>query len=333
MGKDASIRQLMAGLAGLTLMAACQPADTEEPAGTGPESSAPASDEAPATSEVYGDPPHGTREALPRTVIEGPDFTLTELWQLDGFDDPQGVLHLPDGSYLIANSGGGRGEIDADGWISKVSAGGEMLAERFAVGMIAPGGMVLDRGVIYVADGDTIHMVDPDNGILMRSIAVPGAGRLSDITALNASLYAVDGSDGTLYQIAGADVAEWVQDERLTGARSLVADQDGLLVPVGASGSVYRVDEAKRVSETMSGLTGVNAVAPLEAGYLATAAPGRIVAISGDGTHETLLDTEENGILQAGIHVFGDTVVTLNPLPGTVKAWQIGPANAGASDD
>ncbi|WP_156807869.1 hypothetical protein [Henriciella marina] len=329
MGTEVSMRQILIGLTGLGLVAACEPSAGEERTGELPDKAgqktlAQTAANA-ASNEVYGKPPNGTREALPQTLIEASRFTLTQQWELDGFTHPQGIVQTAAGDYLIANSSGGSDEAGADGWLSKVSADGDMVSERFATGMTAPGGMVIDRGVLYVADGSEIHMVDPGNGVLLRTISVPEAEALTDIAALNATLYAIDSANATLYQIAGAEVFTWFQDKHFVGARTLTSTADALLVPNADNGQIYLIDEARAISKAANAAKGINSVAEAPGGYLATAAPGKLIFVSQSAETETLLDTGSNGILQSHLHVFGDTVIALHPLPGAVTAWQIGP--------
>lgn len=325
MGLEASMRHVLISLTGLGLVAACEPSGSSERTGDTLEDAAANTSSATDSSEAYGKPPNGTREALPQTLIEAPGFTLEQQWELDGLTNPQGIVQTTAGDYLIANSSGGRGEAGADGWLSKVSSGGEMLSERFATGMTAPGGMVIDRGVLYVADGGDIHMVDPDDGVLLRTISVPDADALTDIAALNATLYAIDSADATLYQIAGAEGFAWYQDKRFEGARTLTSTADALLVPNADNGQIYRVTEARAVSKAADAAEGINSVAEAPGGYLATAAPGKLIFVPEGAETETLLDTGQNAILQSHLHVFGDTAIALHPLPGAVTAWQIGP--------
>ncbi len=284
-------------LAALALIAACEPANR--------------------TTETPGP------DSLRQTPETDAPIRLVERWKAEGFASPKGVAAAPGGGYFISNIAGEPDARDGSGWISKVSAEGEVLEERFATGMDAPQGMVVDRGILYVADIDRIHLVDPDDGTLLTTFDIKGAVALADMAAWNATVLVSDSAGGKIWRLAGDESGIWLEDERLAGVTGLEPDGDRLLVATKASGTLYAVNEAGALSEIVTGLDEAESVGRTEGGYLVSGLPGQVWFVSDKGETAELLNTQENGILQNDLTVFGDTVIIPNMLPGTVTAWTI----------
>ncbi|MEM9234441.1 MAG: ATP-binding protein, partial [Pseudomonadota bacterium] len=101
---------------------------------------------------------------LGTSAFAGPP-QLEQRWVMDGFAAPEGVAEAPDGSYLISNVSGGGSDFDGEGWISKVSADGDLIEKEWAAGLNAPKGMVVHDDVLYVADIDRVRTYDAPTGV------------------------------------------------------------------------------------------------------------------------------------------------------------------------
>lgn len=300
------MNRLTTGFSALLLAAACQPAD------------APATDDPAGAIETGRDEAASTADAAPDAPV-----ALVEVWSLSGFSAPEGIAAAPDGGYFISNVSGTGGEKDGSGWVSKISAFGEMIEPQFATGMDAPQGMVVDRGILYVADIDRVHLVDPDDGTLMRTINIDGARGLNDMAAWNASLVISDSAGGKIYRLSGDAVDVWLEDERLKGVNGLTPDGDRLLVSTMTSGSLYEVTEAMELNQIATGMKNADGVGRIDDGYLVSSWPGQVWHVTEDGAVSQVMNTQAQGILQNDLTVFGDTVIIPNWLPGSVTAWSV----------
>ncbi len=198
-----------------------------------------------------------------------------------------------------------------------------MIEPQFAAGMDAPQGMVVDRGILYVADIDRIHLVDPDDGTLMRSLDVDGAESLNDMAAWNASLVISDSPTGRIYRLSGDELSVWLEDDRLKGANGLTPDGDRLLVSTMTSGSLYEVTEAMNLNQIATGMKNADGVGIIDGGYLVSSWPGQVWHVTEDGEVSQVMNTQAQGILQNDLTVFGDTVIIPNWMPGSVTAWKV----------
>lgn len=286
-------------------------------------SDAPDSDNTPAPQDTSAAQPGETSEtAAPVSEAEAP-VSLVQLWSLGGFSDPEGVAEGPDGNYFISNVAGTGDAADGTGWISVISPFGEMIEPQFAMGLNAPKGMVVDRGVLYVADINQIRMIDAREGTILRTLDVDGAEFLNDMVSWNATVLASDSGTGRIYRLTGDEADTWLEDERLAGANGLTADADRLLIATMDSGSLYEVTAAKELKEIASGMKNADGIGVIDGGYLVSSWPGQVWFVSDDGETSKVLDTQADGIFQNDLTILNDTVIVPNWRPGTVTAWKV----------
>ncbi len=250
---------------------------------------------------------------------------LEQVWIAEGFSAPEGAALAPDGNYLVSSVGIDDGDAkNGDGFISKVSPDGEIIEPYWAAKMNGPKGMAVLDGVLYVADIDTVMMVDADKGGLGEKIPVEGAAFLNDVTPWGDAVYVSDSGTGRIYRIADGAATVWLEDARFGGINGLLGDGDRLLVTTMETGSLFSVSKDGEITEIATGMINADGVGLVPGGgYLVSSWPGQIHYVAEDGTVTTLLDTTEAGILQNDLSMFGDTVIVPNWVPGTVTAWKV----------
>ena len=140
----------------------------------------------PAAEQAPGD--------VPATLAQAPSPPI--LLQEVGFASPRAALYDPEADvYLVSNSNGAPTEADGNGFISRVSPEGALLALKWidganGVGLDAPKGMALSGDKLYVADINIVRSFDRKSGEPLGKVAILGA-RYLDALAV--------GPDGTLY--------------------------------------------------------------------------------------------------------------------------------------
>ena len=105
-----------------------------------------------------------------------------------GFATPESVLHDTAADlYLVSNINGSPLEKDDNGFISRVSPEGQVVALKWIDGaaegvtLNAPKGMAISGDTLYVADIDALRMFDRATGAPKGQIAVEGATFLNDL--------------------------------------------------------------------------------------------------------------------------------------------------------
>jgi hypothetical protein len=115
--------------------------------------------------------------------VAGPGITV------DGFSGPESALHDAVADvYLVSNIDGPPAAKDGNGFISRVSPGGEILDLRWidgaaeGVALHAPKGMGLLGDTLIVADIDHLRLFDRVSGEPIDAWAVDDATYLNDVT-------------------------------------------------------------------------------------------------------------------------------------------------------
>jgi hypothetical protein len=182
-----------------------------------------------------------------------------------GLETPESALHDATADvYFVSNIAGGPSDKDNNGFISRISPQGEVIALRFISGgqggvvLHAPKGMALKGDSLFVADLDSIRVFHRETGAPLGGRGVPGAGFLNDLAVgPDGLLYATDsgiqigpqgmvatGADAVFRLGPGDAVEALISGTDLLNPNGLVVDETGVTVfPLGGS-EVYHVDNA-----------------------------------------------------------------------------------------
>lgn len=138
-----------------------------------------------------------------------PTITVT------GLATPESVLHdVARDVYYVSNINGAPTAKDNNGFISKVSPTGEVLALKFIGGgqdgvtLHAPKGMGLVGDRLIVADIDVIRSFDATTGALLDELPVDGATFLNDVATSGNTVVISDtgmNHDGAAFTPSGSD--------------------------------------------------------------------------------------------------------------------------------
>ena len=204
--------------------------------------------------------------------------------QVAGLEGPHSFLADPgSNTYYISNVNGDGRDRDNNGFITKLSGDGEIVAFKFVAGgqgpvtLHAPKGMAIIGPVLYVADLDAVRSFDKATGKPLGSVALPGTAGSGASPSMPVGI-AADGQ-GRLY----------------------VADQD--------ANAIYRVDTTPTlkltpfiVDKALAGPSGV-AVHPKTGNILVVSwDSGKIFEITPDGV---LTELVSNGFFTARFQNLG----------------------------
>lgn len=259
--------------------------------------------------------------------------TLQPLWQLDGFDAPESVIEAGDGTTLYVSNVGGDGSAqDNNGVISKIRMDGTMIDRNWIAGTEAlplhgPKGMALVNGRLVVTDIDHVVLIDAEASNIIKRIPAEGAGFLNDAVAgPDGTALVSDSANARIYSVRDDVATVWLEDERLGGVNGLHNDGERLLVTTMSGGELLSIDwETKAITGIASGMENADGIGLRSDGsYIISSWPGQLWHVR-DGEAPTLLqDTSgEAPILMNDLLLSGDTLVTPNWMPGTVRGYGI----------
>lgn len=171
-----------------------------------------------------GDSDVADSEAGSTRTWTGPQDTTDRVVRVSGFRGPESVRYDPDQDvYFVSNFNGDGGARDANGFVSRVGAGGEMDSLRFMVGtenapLHAPRGMYITGDTLWVADVDGLHGFHRETGEQLSFTDFTGfdPGFLNDVAAApGGELYVTDTGRSRLYRMSGDSVRVAVEDSLL----------------------------------------------------------------------------------------------------------------------
>lgn len=251
--------------------------------------------------------------------------SLEVLWTASGFEQPEGAELAPGGGYFISNIGTGEaGDLDGNGYITRLNTDGTIASAKFVVGLHGPAGLVVHEGVLYAADRDGVAMIDAATGEVKGKVPVEGAQFLNDMTVFGGEVLVSDSGTATIHRITPEGAQVFASSEGWAGINGIRGDGDRLLISTMTEGKLIEwrgADSERLIAAGMVDADGIGLIPG--GGYLVSSWPGQIHYVSGEGAVTTLVDTKEQGILQNDLSVFGEIVIVPNWEPGTVTAWRI----------
>jgi hypothetical protein len=175
--------------------------------------------------------------------------TLTPVWNLTtGFAAPESAYHdAASNAVFVSSINGQILEKDGNGYISRLSPDGKVVAEKWATGLHAPKGLRSARGVLYAADIDEVVGFDIASGKEVSRVKVAGAQFLNDLaTAPDGTVYVSDSTALKIFEVRnatssvfveGADVVEQPNGLLVDGARLILGTIGPAPVPGAGRGA------------------------------------------------------------------------------------------------
>jgi len=161
-----------------------------------------------------------------------------------GLTTPESVLYDAErDTYLVSNiNGGAPVEKDNDGYITELAPDGKVVAAKLIAGGVkgvtlnAPKGLALVKGVLYVADIDTVRLFDRKTGAPKGEVALKGATFANDVAAgPDGNIYVSDSGLNPKFESTGTDSIWVIKPGKKPTAKALIKSKDlhgpnGLLV-------------------------------------------------------------------------------------------------------
>ena len=246
--------------------------------------------------------------ALAAILLVAPPIHGQEPVVVTGMATPESAVHDPEADvYLVSNINGGPGDVDDNGFITRLSPDGTITHLKWIDGedpevtLHAPKGSGIHGDRFYVADIDTVRSFDRTTGAPVDAWEVPGAGFLNDLAI---------GADGTVY----------VTDTGISFG------PDGI-TPTGTA-AVYRFDADGQPEAIAQGdaLALPNGIVEAPQGLVLAPIGSNVVSIIGeDGSLTTLAELPQGQL--DGVVVAGDGSLLVSSI-GANAVYRIAPDGA-----
>jgi hypothetical protein len=266
---------------------------------------------------------------------------LTAKWSLAGFSHPESVyLDIPQQVLYVSNVNGTPLDKDGNGFISKVSRDGKLIALKWIEGLNAPKGMVMRGHTLYVSDIDKLVEIDTMSGKISNSYPADGAVFLND-PAVDAAgnVYVSDIAKRKIWQLKDGKMSIWYDKEDLMHVNGLRVIHGNKLLVAGwgremqddgstkVPGNLMTIDLATKEIKNLGGgqpvgnLDGIGRDA--HGNFLVTDfIKGALYRIHKDGTFETLIDLPQ-GSADLDVIDKGHTAVIPVMMEDTVTAYDV----------
>ena len=165
-----------------------------------------------------------TAEAGPREA--------TKLWETAGFKNPESALFDPEAGVVYVSNVNGEATVkDGNGFISKISPDGKVVAMEWVSGLDGPKGLARVGGKLYVSDIDKLAEIDIASGQVVKRYDAKDAKFLNDVAADAAgNVYVSDMLTNTIWRLSDGTFEVFLKDDKLEGPNGLLVEGDTLLV-------------------------------------------------------------------------------------------------------
>ncbi|KEJ94547.1 Sugar lactone lactonase YvrE [Pseudosulfitobacter pseudonitzschiae] len=217
-----------------------------------------------------------------------------ENWTAGGFDMPESAVFDTERNRIILSTIiGNPGAADGQGSLVLLSPEGDVIDANWAVGLDAPKGMAILGDVLLVADLTRLHEIDLATGKIRRSLAMPEAVFLNDVTSDGEVAFVSDLMTDSLWRYADGALTLWFSDPQLAHPNGVFLDEGRLLV--GSWGAGLRDDFT---TETQGSLLSVS----LDTKEISVVAPniGNIDGITRIDDAIIVSDWVTGGLLEIG---------------------------------
>jgi hypothetical protein len=266
---------------------------------------------------------------------------VKEKWSLGGFSHPESVdLDIAHQVFYVTNINGGPLDKDGNGFISKVSRDGKLIALKWIDGLNAPKGIVMQGYNMWVTDIDRLVQIDTRLGKVTNSYPAEGAIFLND-PAVDAAgnVYATDIAKRKIWQLRDGKMSIWYDKDDLQhvnglrvirGRKLLVAGFGRGMQDDGSTktlGNLFTIDLKTKELKNLGDGRPIGNIDGLErdahGNFLATDFnAGSLLRIHKDGSFETLLDMKP-GSADLDVIDKGHTAVVPRMLEDTVTAYSV----------
>lgn len=190
----------------------------------------------------------------------------TLIWEQKGFLQPESAVFDAINDRLFVSSINGQPmEPNGNGFISVLTTNGEMIQQAWLTGLNAPKGLAISGNQLFIADLQTLHIVNINTAEIERSITLDNAKMLNDVTVDKAgTVYISDLIGGGIYQYKAGALTPLISPEALPHTNGVYADGDHLIVGTWGKGlkedfstevlgSLMTIDLQSKAIEPLSG--------------------------------------------------------------------------------
>lgn len=192
------------------------------------------SDDAPSSKapDAVTEKTDATMKSSEMKVADDKSSGLELIWEATGLNNPESVVYdNPSDSLYVSNVNGAPNEKDGNGYISKISPDGSILRKHWVVGLNAPKGLAIHNDTLYVADIDTLVVIDIPSATISETYLVGDAKFLNDVAAASdGKIFVSDMVTNRIHCLCDDEFTVWLESPELENPNGLTVAGDNLIL-------------------------------------------------------------------------------------------------------
>ncbi len=256
------------------------------------------------------------------------DAGLVKLWETKpGLKTPESVLFDPVAKVIyVSNINEKPWEKDGNGFLSKLSPSGEIIALEWVKGLSAPKGMGIHSGRLYVTDVDELVEVDIARAQILKRYGHPQAKNLNDVAVgPGGTVYVSDSAGRAIYSLKRGQLEVLIESDEIAKANGLWVSGGELLC--GLKDRIAAVDlKTKAVRVFIPDTGGIDGIAPVGDGsFVISDWKGKVQLVAPGKPNRVLLNTTPDQVYAADIDfvVKDRTLLVPTFFADTVVAYRL----------
>lgn len=259
---------------------------------------------------------------------------LVEEWSTQPvLKTPESILYIPEYDMLyVANINGSPLNVDGNGFISKLTTGGEIVHLEWVSGLNAPKGMGYIGNKLFVTDINMLVEIDLDSAKVVNRYPAEHAVFLNDIAIDHQSnVYVTDysGENSAIYRLNEKGLKKWLVHPEISRPNGLLIKGDELLFGNTGDGKIKAVDlENQIIRLVVDAKTGADGLRTFgDQAFIISDWAGRTAMINVDGEIIELLNTTEQNINSADLEYIAEKNMVIIPtfFDNRVMAYRLIP--------
>jgi len=239
--------------------------------------------------------------------------SLVLKWKTDNvFKIPESVFFDENRNVIyVSNINGKPSDIDSNGFISKLSINGEIIALEWINGLNAPKGMAVFGNSLFVSDINYLREIDLNSQQIVNSYFAEGSEFLNDVEVdIKGNVYISDIATNKIYILENKVLSIWIDSEELNHPNGLFFTENKLYV--GSGNAILEIiPESKKINvlhENTGSIDGLESIGNHK--FIISDWKGNINLVNENDSISLLLSTEKQNVNAADI----DFIVVKNLL-------------------
>lgn len=232
--------------------------------------------------------------------------TVSQAWATDSvFKSPESVFYNKERNEIyVSNINGGSGDLDGNGFMSKLDPNGKIIKLHWIDGLNGPKGMDVYDNTLFVTDINRIAEINLDTDSIEAFYSIDGSKFLNDLTIDNeGGVYFSDSRTNRIYYLKNGEYTVWLESDSLGQPNGLYFDGDVIWHASSGKEEFQSINISdKSITVISKGIGHGDGVEPDGIGnFIVSNWAGELFFINGDGNKTKLLDTRDENINSADI--------------------------------